>query len=413
MGRSESLGPGFRALYRGALVSNVGDGVRLAALPLLATSLTSSPLLIAAVTAAQYLAWLAFGPIGGALVDRWERRRTILATQLWRGLVMACLALGVSSGSVRIWHVCVVAFVVTVGEILVDPSTVALVPTLVDDEDLDRANGRIASVELVTNDFAGAPVGSALFAIAPWLPFVLDAGSYLGSLVPFRDLPRPAGPSPDPEAGSRRLRADAADGFRWLRHHRVLAPFTAAQVVYYFGFAAGFSLLVVLVTDELGGSALAFGVLLAIGALGAFLGASSGARVAARLGTRATLSVCVALQGATVAAVAIADSIPTVAVLWFLNGIPAGLQRPAARSMQQRLTPNHLLGRVNVTVRIFTRGVIVFGALAAGALANVTSVRWSFAAGGLVQVVGAVVMWRVLARLDERPRHSSPDVTAP
>jgi hypothetical protein len=132
----------------------------------------------------------------------------------------------------------------------------------------------------------------------------------------------------------------------------VLAPFTASQVIYYFGFSAGFSLLVVLVTEELDGSA-------------------------------------------------VAPSLPAVAALWLANGVPAGLQRPVARSMQQRLTPNHLLGRVNVTTRIFTRGIIVFGALAAGALASLTDVRWSFAVGGAIQVVGAVVMWRVLARLQE------------
>lgn len=93
MGGGGSLGPGFRALYRGSLVSNTGDGIRLAALPLLAASLTTSPFLIASVTAAQYLAWLAFGPFGGAIVDRAERRRAILTTQLWRGLLMAGLGL--------------------------------------------------------------------------------------------------------------------------------------------------------------------------------------------------------------------------------------------------------------------------------------------------------------------------------
>lgn len=398
MGRSDSLGPGFRALYGGALISNIGDGIRLAALPLLASSLTTSPFLIATVTAAQYLAWLTFGPFGGAIVDRADRRRTILTTQLWRGLLMAGLAFLVWSGHAQIWQVCIVAFAITAGEILVDPSTIALVPTLVDDSDLDRANGRISSVEIVTNDFAGAPLGSALFSFVPWLPFVIDACSYFSSVLPFRGLPR----EQRRDQRTTRLRADALDGFRWLREHRVLAPFTVSQVIYYFGFAAGFSLLVVLVTDELEGSALAFGALLAIGAAGAFLGSLWGARVSSSVGTRATLSGCVAAQGATVAAVAIAPSMPVAAVLWFLNGVPAGLQRPAARSMQQRLTPNDLLGRVNVTVRIFTRGVIVFGALAAGALATATSVRWSFAAGGFTQLVGAAVMWVVLARLDER-----------
>ncbi|HSP03156.1 MAG TPA: MFS transporter [Acidimicrobiales bacterium] len=398
MGTLGSLGPGFRALYRGALVSNVGDGIRLAALPLLATSLTTSPFLVAAVTAAQYLAWLAFGPFGGALVDRADRRRTVLTTQLWRGLLMAGLGLLVWSGHAAIWHVCVVAFAITIGEILVDPSTVALVPTLVDDVDLERANGRIAGVEIVTNDFAGAPVGAALYALAPWLPFVVDACSYLGSLLPFRRLPRRTRTAPSSNPAPR-LRTDAADGFRWLRRHRVLAPFTVSQVIYYFGFSAGFSLLVVLVTEELDGSAVAFGVVLAIGAGGAFLGSLAGARVSSAIGTRATLSGCVALQGATLAAASIAPSLPAVAALWLANGIPAGLQRPVARSMQQRLTPNHLLGRVNVTTRIFTRGIIVFGALAAGALASTTDIRWSFAVGGAIQVVAAVAMWRVLARL--------------
>lgn len=405
MPESNSLGPGFRALYAGALISNTGDGIRLAALPLLATSLTTSPFLIATVTAAQYMAWLTFGPFGGALVDRAERRRTILTTQAWRGLLMAGLALLVWSGHAQIWHLCVVAFAITLGEILVDPSTVALVPTLVDDDDLDRANGRIASVEIVTNDFAGGPVGSALFVFAPWLPLLVDGVSYLASILPFRGLPREVNDH-QPGAEPRSLRTDAAEGFRWLRRHRILAPFTVSQVVYYFGFAAAFTLLVVLVTDELDASAVAFGVLLAIGAAGALVGSVLGARVRAVLGTRVTLAGCVAVQGATVAAIAIAPSIVLVAVLWFVNGVPAGLQRPVARSMQQRLTPNHMLGRVNVTSRIFTRGVIVFGALGAGALASATNVRWAFAAGGLVQVVAAIIMWIVLARLEPEDRTS-------
>lgn len=399
MGKTGSLGPGFRALYGGSLVSNIGDGIRLAALPLLAASLTTSPLLIASVTAAQYLAWLTFGPFGGAVVDRSERRRIILTTQLWRGLLMAGLGLLVWSDSAQIWHLCLVAFAIQVGEILVDPSTVALVPTLVDDADLDQANGRISSAEIVTNEFAGPPLGSVVFAFAPWLPFLINTASYLGSLLPFRGLPtRPAGDQ-DLDRRSPRLRTDAADGFRWLRRHRVLAPFTVSQVIYYFGFAAGYSLLVVIVTDDLGGSGAAFGVLLAIGAAGAFLGTLLAARVASTIGTRATLSGSVALQGVTLAAVAVAPSLPVVSLLWFLNGIPAGLQRPVARTMQQRLTPNHLLGRVNAATRIFTRGIIVFGALAAGALATATDVSWSFAAGGAIQLTAAAVMWSVLARL--------------
>ena len=72
-------------------ITNLGDGVRLAALPLLATTLTDSPLLIAGVTAAQFLPWLVFGPFGGVIVDRADRRHLILTTQAWRALVMTGL----------------------------------------------------------------------------------------------------------------------------------------------------------------------------------------------------------------------------------------------------------------------------------------------------------------------------------
>jgi MFS family permease len=139
-------------------VTNLGDGLRLTALPLLATTLTSSPLLISGITAAQFLPWATFAPFGGVIVDRSDRRRLIMATQAWRSAVMAVLAVATLTNAVQIWHLFVVAFIITVGEILVDPSVVATVPTLVTPADLDRANSRISTVEIVTNDFAGGPI---------------------------------------------------------------------------------------------------------------------------------------------------------------------------------------------------------------------------------------------------------------
>ena len=112
MAASDSLGPGFRALFAGSLVSNLGDGIRLAAVPLLAASLTSSALLISTVTAAQYLAWLTFGPAGGALVDRLDRRRIILVTQAARGVLIGVLAVLVVTSQAAIWQLCIVAFAI-------------------------------------------------------------------------------------------------------------------------------------------------------------------------------------------------------------------------------------------------------------------------------------------------------------
>lgn len=381
--------------------SNIGDGIRLAALPLLAASITSSPLLIASVTAAQYLPWLIFAPAGGALVDRWNRRRTILITQTWRGLVVTALAVLVFTSNVAIWQLCVVAFAITLGEILVDPSTVALVPTLVTDDELDRANSRISSVEVVTNDFAGGPLGAALFIAAPWIPFAIDAASYLGSVLPFSKLPRStsAATSSTTRCPSQTsLVAEARAGFRWLRRHEILGPLTLAYVVYFFGIATNLSLLVVLVQNELDGGKAAFGWVLAIGAVGAFVGTLIGARVSRTVGAQLSLTGTVALQAVTLIAAAMAPSLPVLMIVWSLNGLGAGVQRPISRSLQQRLTPNEMLGRINVTSRIFTRGVIVIGSLAAGGLATRTGVRASFVMAGFAQLVAATMVWIAVGR---------------
>lgn len=333
------LGSGFRALFVGSLISNAGDGIRLAAIPLLAAELTSSPVLVAAVTAAQFLPWVTLAPVGGALVDRRDRRRTILVAQTWRGIVMLALAALAVVDVVAIWHLCLVAFVITAGEILVDPSVVAVVPSLVADDQLDTANGRISSVEIVTNDFAGGPVGATAFGVAPWLPFLLDAGSYLGSLAPFRRIPTDREPTvsgvstpstAERPAGRTTLRADAADGFRFLRRHPVLGPLTAATMIYYLGAATGFSLLVLLVLDAVDGPAWSFGVVLACGAAGAFVGTLVGGRAARRLGTRATLAGSTLLEGIALAALAWSPSIVVLAVIWFVAGVPSGARIPVA-----------------------------------------------------------------------------------
>ena len=195
------------------------------------------------------------------------------------------------------------------------------------------------------------------------------------------------------------MRTEAAAGYRFLRTHPVLRPLTAATVVFYAGASTGFSLMVLLIRDSAGAPAWAFGVVLACGAVGAFAGTLVGARIARRYGARLTLAAATLAEGATLAAMASSASVAVLAVIWLVGGIPAGIRIPVARSVQQRLTPNRMLGRVNVTARMFTRGVIVAGALASGTLAATIGLRPTFVVGGSVQVVAAGLTWRAL-----RPR---------
>ncbi|MDY7105007.1 MAG: MFS transporter [Actinomycetota bacterium] len=216
-----SLGPAFGALWAGTGISNLGDGMRLAALPLLAVAITDSPALVAGVTTAQRVPWLVFGPVGGALVDRWRRRETILVVQGLRAALLVGFTIVVATGRAEIWQLYVVTALVTAGEILVDPAIGALVPTVVEPERLDAANSRISGTEIVTNEFVGAPVGAALFAIAPWAPFAADAATYGLSTAPLARVERrPASRSDTrPASGPTSPRAPAGSPAttRWVR----------------------------------------------------------------------------------------------------------------------------------------------------------------------------------------------------
>jgi len=389
---SRSLGPAFSALLAGTFVTNLGDGLRLAALPLLATTLTSSPLLISGITAAQFLPWASFAPFGGVIVDRSDRRRLIMVTQAWRALVMALLALAVLTDAVSIWHLFVVAFVITVGEILVDPSVVATVPTLVTRGDLDKANSRITTVEIVTNDFVGGPVGALSFGFAPWLPFVLDALSYFGSIAPFSRLPRsrpaeqPAAPQP--------FRVEMGDGLRWIRGHAFLRPVTIAIAVFHLGTAGAFSLLVLLVTDVLDASDLTFGIVLSASAIGATLTSLIAARLTDRLSRQAVITSAATATSLSVIAAGAVRTEWQLVTAWAINGAGTAVLLSIGRGFVQRHTPNHRLGRTAIASRMITRTSFVVGALLAGAIANSTSVRWSFLVAGSLHLLGTVLLWR-------------------
>ena len=100
----------------------------------------------------------------------------------------------------------------------------------------------------------------------------------------------------------------------------------------------------------------------------------------------------------TLFAMAWADTLPQLLVVWFLHGIPSGAGIPIARGLQQRLAPNRLLGRVNVSARVLTRGSMIAGALAGGILASATSVRWSFVAAGAIELSAGAWIWAIMTR---------------
>ena len=205
------MGPGFRWLLGSSWVSNFGDGLAVAAGPLLVASQTDEPLLVAAASLLQYLPWLLFGLYAGVLADRLDRRRLMIFGNLARAAVLGVLAAAIIGDVVNVGVVLAALFLLGMAESLVDTTASTLLPMVVEPEDLGVGNARLMFGSLTLNRLAGPPIGAALFALGIGLPFVTQAVCMALSAVLIAKMMLTHVPSP---VGHAPVRRDIADGVR-------------------------------------------------------------------------------------------------------------------------------------------------------------------------------------------------------
>jgi len=386
----------FWRFWAASTVSNLGDGIRLVALPLLAVRLDDDPLVVSGLVALAFLPWVLVGPVSGAVVDRVDRRRLIVTVQWLRGTVALGFALAVATGVVAMWMLYLTAFVIAVGETLVDSAAQAAVPRLVGPDRLEVANGRVMAGQLVTNEVVGAPIGALLFAAGAAVPFLLDgatyiAGALLVSLVRVElNPPRPAGAIPTS------LMADVAEGLRFLWRHPLLRPLALMVALVNLGMGAQSAVLVLFALSELGVPEAGFGLLVGAGALGGLVGAWGSGRLVVRSGRRRALVTATAVMGASVGALGL-TSTP-----WLAGGLlalalgAASVFSVVGQSLRQQLSPPLLLGRVVTGFRLIGMSAVPLGAVLGGLVARSAGLRAPFLLAGAVVLIGALVQRRIL-----------------
>ena len=276
-----SLGPSYRRLLTAFTISNVGNGVLIAALPLLVVSGTRNPLAISGLMVAAGLPWLLIGPFSGAIVDRVDRRRAMYLAEAARAVVLGAAAVYVFGGGDSIVALYALLIVVGVGETFFDAAGLALVPALVTPAELDTANGRLFSTQTLAQRFLGPPLGGWLFAFATWVPLGVDAVSFLVAAVVVLWLPK--GNSRDvPQDRGRGLPAETIEGLRWVWHDSVLRALVIGSGVLHFATGAGLSVLVLVAQDRYQLTGFGFGLTISALALGYMLGYLAAPAVATR-----------------------------------------------------------------------------------------------------------------------------------
>ena len=334
-------------LLAAGAVSNLGDGVTVAAGPLLAASITRDPRAIAAVGVAWSLPWLLFALVSGAVADRADRRRLMVGADLVRVGSLAALTAAVLGGRASIPALAALFFVNAAAETVFDTAWQSTLPMVVEREELPRANGWLQTVEFAANGLLGPALGGVLFAAAAAAPFAVDAVSFGVSALLLATLPgrfraaRPAAGLGVPAAGGRpTLRADIAEGVRWLLGHRVLRTICWVLAIENIVEMAGFTMLVLLAQDVLGLDARGYGLLLACLAVGGVVGGTVAARLHRHLGDQGSVVGSILLMSAAWALLA-ATSVAVLAGAGVaLYGLAAVWWNVVTVSFRQAVVPN-------------------------------------------------------------------------
>ncbi|MGA7096964.1 MAG: MFS transporter [Acidimicrobiia bacterium] len=380
-------------LWTGSGLSNLGDGIRLTALPLLAATLTRDPLAVSGVFAATTAPWIVFGPIGGSLVDRANRQRLMVWGQLARGLTVAGLAVVVATGQVAMWHLYLVGVVIGIGEVLVDSSSQAAIPLLAGNLDLEQANSRLMAAEFALNDLIGGPVGAFLFTLAAAVPFGIDSATFiLGALL--ISLIRTPMQQVRPES-RQTMRADILEGIRFVWRHDLLRGLALSVALANFSMGAGGSVLVLLAIDALGMTDPQYGLLVGLGSIGGLIGAVTASRISFRIGRRWTMTSGAGLLALGQLTLGLAIGGVMAGAGLFLGLFGATIFSVVGRSLRQSASPDRLLGRVVASFRLIAVGVLPLGALFGGWVARQVGLRFPYLlASGLI-AIAAIVIYRV------------------
>lgn len=400
----------FRRALAASAAANLGDGVRGAALPLVAVTLTRDPLAFSAVAVAGSLPWLLLSLPVGVLLDRVERVRAMAVAAAARAGAVAVLGTAVATGRAGVPLLVAVALVLGAGEVVFDNAAQTLVPALVPRDGLERANGRLYAAEITANQFVGPPLGGLLFAVAAALPLFVDATLLAVAALLLVGLAAVVRAGVTAEGGAPVAgRSDAAarepfrvalvEGLRWLRRHRLLR--TLALLLAVMNGASGlamatFGLFAVGAGSVLGLGPVGFSVLLTAGAAGSLLGSLVAARVVARLGRVRVLwgtllgSVAVPLVVATAR-----GPIPVAAAIAVL-GLVGVAWNVVTVSLRQAAIPDALLGRVNSVYRFLGWGAIPVGGAIGGVVADLGGLQAPWLVGAAVTAVALVPAARVL-----------------
>jgi MFS family permease len=328
------------------------------------------------LNAARWLPYLAFGLVAGALVDRRPRKPVLVGTDLARGILLLAIPVLYVAGQLNL--VVLILFVGFVGlfSLFGDAASQSFLPRIVGKSDLLPAHARADQSDAVAQTSGPLVAGGLVTLLGAPFAVLADAVSYFFSALAISRI-RVIEPRETSGMSLRGLRSEISAGLRWVYRHRVLAPMAVGSHVWFLSNSMLGTVFVSFVLLELRLSPFELGIMFAAAGAAGLLGSSFSTRFGMRWGAGRAVIICNGMMSIAWAIVAV---VPTTSaqkwlVIFFLAagqalyGLALGLSNANEMGYRQAVTPDHLQGRMNTTIRSANRAMIVVGAPAGGLLA--------------------------------------------
>lgn len=391
--RRRITGDAFRALWLGQTASAVGTQVSMVALPLIAViALHAGPLELGILAALETIPYVVLSLPAGVIVDRMDRRATMITCDLGRAVVLVITAIALALGTATIGLLYGVAL--AIGSLSVF-FTVAYTSYLADILPADRLVAGNQRLELSDSGarIVGPSIGGTLLVLAGGAVAILvDAASYILSAIALVGSPRRPEAGQPASAGVGVL-GGIGDGLRRVAGDQLLRDLAGSTAVFNLGSGMILAVIVLFATHDVGLDAAGFGLVYGIGNVGFLLGAMAVGALTSRFGVGRSLLGTTYLSAVAMIAMAVAGPGPGMLLLLtgrFVGAAATPVYNVNVLSLRQARVDDAIMGRVNGTFQFIEWGVLPLGSLVGGGIAAVLGPRAVLDAAAMCGILSAV-----------------------
>lgn len=375
----------FRLLWLGSVVSSLGTAIGTVVLTWVVFTTSHSPIYVALLGVVGFLPSVLFGLLAGALVDRVDRRRLMVACDAARLVTLGGLAAYTLLFGVNLFALLAAALVVATFSTIFRPATNAAIPRLVPESDYTDSNGLLMAGTTVAG-FIGSPVGGILVitvgVVGGLLANALTFG-FSGAMIFLMVIPALAARDAGPGGPRPSLLKEVREGMAYLRSQTALLWITLSGMVANFFLSLFFAFVVIYASVQLHQGAAGFGVLLAASAAGWGIGAILPGRIGTERAPALWYAGSWTAVGLLIVAIGLVRDLPAATVLMLAFGVLGGIGNTTFFASVQRLVPSHLLGRYFATDEAGSYAMIPAGQVVGGLLILSSGIGTTYLVAGI------------------------------